>query len=61
VQSIGELLAGSSDAEPLLASIIEAERVITDRVFWQLIVLIFVFFAALLGYRFIAGRFFANR
>jgi hypothetical protein len=58
VQSIGDLLASSPDASPLLGNLIEAERTITDRVFWQLVALILIFFAVLLGYRYVAGRFF---
>jgi len=61
IQSVRELLAGSSDAAPLLGAVVEAERTIVDRLFWQLVVLIIVFFAALLGYLYIAGRFFPKQ
>ena len=58
VQSVRELLAGASDATPLVDALVEAETAVGDRVFLQLIALIFIFFIALLGYRFAAGRLF---
>lgn len=56
IQSVKDLLAGSSDAAPLLGALVDAERAIVDRVFWQMVILIFIFFAALFVYRFIASR-----
>ena len=58
VQSVGDLLAGTTDASPLVGAIVEAERVIANKLFLQAVALIFIFFAMLLGYRYIAGRFF---
>ena len=47
-----------SDASPLVAALVEAERTVVDRLFFQMLALIVVFFLALLGYRFIANRLF---
>jgi len=41
-----------------VGAIVEEERVIADKLFLQAVALIFIFFAMLLGYRYIAGRFF---
>jgi len=60
IQSVSELLAGASDASPLIGAIVEAERQIVDRLFWLMVVLIIIFFIVLLGYRFIAVRLFRN-
>jgi len=56
VQSATELLAGVSDARPFVDAIVEAEKTVGDRVFYQLVALIFIFFATLLIYRMIANR-----
>ena len=37
-------------------SLVEAERTVVDRLFYQMLALIGVFFLALLAYRFVAGR-----
>ena len=60
IQSVSELLGEASDASLLVGAIVEAERQIADRLFWQLVSLIFIFFIVLLGYRFIAARLFQN-
>ena len=60
VQSVRELLAGASDATPRVDALVEAETTVGDRVFLQLVALIFIFFIALLGYRFVAGRLFSR-
>jgi hypothetical protein len=56
VQSATALLAGVSDARPLVDAIVEAEKTVADRVFYQLVTLIFIFFITLLLYRVIASR-----
>jgi hypothetical protein len=62
VQSVSNLLSNDiSDASPLVAALVEAERTIVDRLFFQMVALIIIFFLALLGYRFIAGRLFPNK
>ena len=60
VQAVSELLAGASDATPLVDALVEAEAAVADRVFFQLIALIVIFFVALLGYRIIASRLFSK-
>jgi hypothetical protein len=47
---------------PLLwiTALVAAESTIVDQLFLRLIALIFVFFAALLGYRYVAGRIFSK-
>ena len=61
IQSVSDLLAGASDASPLVSALVEAERTVVDRLFYQMLALIVIFFLALLAYRFVAGRFFPNR
>jgi hypothetical protein len=56
VESIDALLRNSSDQTTIVAALVEAEHAMVDRVFLQVIALIFIFFAALLGYRFIARK-----
>jgi hypothetical protein len=60
IQSATELLAGATDAKPLVDALGEVQKSATDRLFLQLIALIFIFFVALLGYRFAANRLFPN-
>ena len=61
IQSVANLLAGASDASPLVSALVEAERTIVDRLFYRMLALIIIFFLALLAYRFVAGRFFPSR
>jgi len=62
VQSVSNLLSNDlSDASPLVAALVEAERTVVDRLFFQMVALIVIFFLTLLGYRFIAGRLFPNK
>lgn len=62
VQSVSNLLSNDlSDASPLVATLVEAERTVVDRLFFQMVALIVIFFLALLGYRFVAGRLFPNK
>jgi hypothetical protein len=56
VETINVLLTNSSELTKVIAAMVEAERAVGDRVFLQLIALIFIFFAALLGYRFVARK-----
>jgi len=56
VQSTTALLAGVSDAIPFVDAIVEAEKTVGDRVFYQLVALIFIFFVTLLIYRIITNR-----
>jgi len=58
LQSANELLAGASNAAPLISAFVEAEKEVSDRVFLQLIALILIFFIALLAYRLVANRLF---
>jgi hypothetical protein len=60
LQSVDNLLGNSSDLAPLIGHLVEAENAIVDRLILQLIALIFIFFAALLGYRYVAGRMFSK-
>jgi hypothetical protein len=60
IRSVSDLLEGASDASPLVGAIVEAERQIADRLFWQMVTLIFIFFFALIGYRLVAARLFRN-
>jgi hypothetical protein len=58
VESVSNLLSNDlSDASPLVAALVEAEQTIVDRLFFQMLALIVIFFLALLGYRFIANRY----
>ena len=58
VESIDVLLRNSSEQTTIVAALVEAEHAMVDRVFLQVIALIFIFFAALLGYRFVARKLF---
>jgi len=48
-------------AAPLASALVEAERTVVDRLFYQMLALIVIFFVDLLAYRFVAGRFFPSR
>ena len=61
IQSVSDLLAGASDASPFVSALVEAERTVVDRLFFQMLALIVIFFLALLAYRFVAGRFLPSR
>ncbi len=61
IESVADLLAGASDASPLVSALVEAERTVVDRLFFQMLALIVIFFLALLAYRFVAGRFFPSQ
>ncbi len=61
MRAVSELLVGASDASPLVSALLEAERTVVDRLFYQMLALIVIFFLALLAYRFVAGRFLPSR
>jgi len=61
IESVSGLLGGASDASPLVSAIVEAEKVIADRLFLQMVTLIVIFFILLLAYRFVASRFFPRQ
>ena len=61
IQSVSDLLAGATDASPLISALVEAERTVVDRLFYQMLILIGIFFLALLAYRFVAGRLFSRQ
>ncbi len=61
IQSVSDLLAGATDASPLVSALVEAERTVVDRLFYQMLILIGIFFLALLAYRFVAGRLFSGQ
>jgi hypothetical protein len=61
IESVADLLAGASDASPLVSALVEAERTVVDRLFFQMLALIVIFFLALLAYRFVAGRLFPRQ
>jgi hypothetical protein len=44
-----------------VSALVEAERTVVDRLFYQMLILIGIFFLALLAYRFVAGRFFSGQ
>jgi hypothetical protein len=61
IQSVSDLLGNASAASPLVAAIVEAEGVIADRLFLQLVALIVIFFVLLLVYRLVANRLFRGQ
>ena len=61
MHAVSDLLAGVSDASPLVSGLAEAERTVVDRLFFRMLALIVIFFLALLAYRFVAGRFFPSQ
>jgi hypothetical protein len=44
-----------------VSALVEAERTVVDRLFYQMLALIVIFFLALLAYRFVAGRLFPSQ
>jgi len=56
VETIDNLLTNSSELSTVVAALVEAENAVGDRIFLQLIALILIFFAALLGYRLVARK-----
>lgn len=56
LQSANELLAGASDAKPLVDALVEAENAMGNRIFYHMVALIFIFFGTLLVYRVVVSR-----
>ena len=55
-ETVDSLMQNSAELSTLVEALVEAEHAIVDRAFKQVIALIFIFFLALLGYRFLARR-----
>jgi len=55
-ETVDSLMQNSAELSTLVEALVEAEHAIVDRAFMQAIALIFIFFLALLGYRFLARR-----
>jgi len=53
-------MQNSAELSNLVEAMVEAEHAMVDRAFMQAIALIFIFFLALLGYRFLARRLIAT-
>jgi hypothetical protein len=60
VETVDRLMQNSAEVSTLVDAIVEAEHAMVDRAFMQAIALIFIFFLALLGYRFLARRLIAT-
>jgi hypothetical protein len=56
VETVDRLMQNSAEVSTLVDAIVEAEHAMVDRAFVQAIALIFIFFLALLAYRFLARR-----
>jgi hypothetical protein len=61
VESVSGLLEESPDGGPVLVALLEAENAFVDHFIRQMMILILVFFAGLLAYRFISIRFLPQR
>jgi len=59
-ETVDSLMQNSAELSNLVEAMVEAEHAMVDRAFMQAIALIFIFFLALLGYRFLAGRLIAT-
>jgi len=55
-ETVDSLMQNSAELSTLVEALVEAEHAIVDRAFMQAIALIFIFFLALLGYRFLVRR-----
>lgn len=60
MDSIARIMAGGGDLEPLLSGLVQIEMAVLNRFFVQMVILILILFAALIGYRFISVRFIAK-
>lgn len=56
IETLDVLLRNSTEQTTIVAALVEAEHAMVDRVFFQVIALIFIFFAVLLGYRLISRK-----
>jgi hypothetical protein len=57
MDSIAVIMAGGDELEPLVSGLVQIETAILNRFFMQMVILILILFAALIGYRFISVRF----
>ena len=55
-ETVDSLMQNSAELSTLVDALVAAEHAMVDRAFMQAIALIFIFFLALLGYRFLARR-----
>ena len=60
VETVDVLIRNSDEFSTLLGALVDAENSVVDRAFQQVIALIFIFFAVLLGYRLVAARLIAR-
>jgi uncharacterized protein Yka (UPF0111/DUF47 family) len=56
VEAVDRLVGNSTELSAVVASLVEAEHAMVDRLFLQAIALIFIFFAALFVYRLVTAR-----
>jgi len=59
-QSLTEVMNSDSQMNTLVESLMEIEESILNKMFNQMLLLLAIFFAALVGYRYISTRFFPN-
>ena len=59
-QSLTEVMNSDSQMSTLVESIVDIEESILNKMFNQMLLLLAIFFAALVGYRYISTRFFPN-
>jgi len=57
MDSIAVIMAGGDELEPLVSGLVEIETAVLNRFFMQMVILIFILFAALIAYRFLSVRF----
>ena len=57
MDSIAVIMAGGDELEPLVSGLVQIETAILNRFFMQMVTLILILFAALIGYRFISVRY----
>jgi hypothetical protein len=57
MDSIAMIMAGGDQLEPLVSGLVQIETALLNRFFMQMVILILILFAALIGYRFISVRF----
>jgi hypothetical protein len=56
LETVDKVMQDSAELSTLVEAMVEAEHAMVDRAFMQAIALIFIFFAALLAYRFLTRR-----
>jgi len=57
LDSIAVIMAGGDQLEPLVSGLVQIETAVLNRFFMQMVILILILFAALIGYRYISVRF----